>query len=82
MVQSHDEPFALWRQWNHKGAYNVSRRDQLLARIEDWNLFHAFLIIDGCTEGKTRAPLEWWFEEVKGKIATSINHDLLTQLSI
>ena len=31
--------------------------------IQDWDLFNAFLIIDGCTEGKSRDPLRWWFAE-------------------
>jgi len=68
MVQYHDEPFALWRQQESKGKYNQERFDTLLANIGDWNLFLAFNIIDGCSEGKSREPLHWLFREVKGKV--------------
>jgi len=55
MVQYHDEPFALWRQFDAKGKYNQARFDALLSNIKDWNLFLAFNIIDGCTAGKDTA---------------------------
>lgn len=68
MVQYHDEPFALYRQSVSKGKYNQERFNALLQAIRDWNLFLAFNIIDGCTAGKSRAPLEWLFREVAGKV--------------
>jgi len=34
------------------------------------NLFLAFTIVDGCTEGKGREPLQWLFEQVAGKVAS------------
>jgi hypothetical protein len=68
MVQYHDEPFALWRQVETKGSCNQERFAALLRSIEDWNLFLAFNIIDGCTEGKGREPLRWLFEQVAGKV--------------
>jgi hypothetical protein len=68
MVQYHDEPFALWRQAQSKGKYNQERFAALLRNIKDWNLFLAFNIIDGCTEGKSREPLLWLFQEVGGKV--------------
>jgi hypothetical protein len=40
----------------------------LLSAIADWNLFLAFNIIDGCTPGKSRDSLRWWFGEVAGKV--------------
>lgn len=70
MVQFHDEPFALWRQVQSKGSYNQQRLAALLRSIQDWNLFLAFNIIDGCTEGKSREPLEWMFKEVEGKVTS------------
>src|SRR5262249_32463599 len=63
MVQYHDEPFALWRQFEAKGRCNQERFAALLSNIKDWNLFLAFCIIDGCTEGKSREPLAWFFGE-------------------
>lgn len=57
MVQYHDEPFALYRQFESKGKHNQDRFSALLKAIHDWNLFLAFCIIDGCTAGKSREPL-------------------------
>ncbi len=73
MVQFHDEPFALWRQVESKGKYNQERFAALLANIDDWNLFLAFNIIDGCTAGKSREPLMWLFSEVEGKVESSFS---------
>jgi hypothetical protein len=71
IVQYHDEPFALWRQVETKGSFNQERFAALLRSIKDWNLFLAFNIIDGCTEGKGREPLRWLFEQVAGKEKSS-----------
>lgn len=68
MVQYHDEPFAIYRQFEFKGKYNQDRFTLLLKAIRDWNLFLAFNIIDGCTAGKSRKPLHWLFGEVEGKV--------------
>lgn len=73
MVQYHDEPFALWRQFEAKGKYNQDRFAALLKSIQDWNLFLAFNIIDGCTAGKSREPLVWLFKEVTGKVESSFS---------
>lgn len=73
MVQSHDEPFALWRQFEARGKYNQDRFAALLRSIKDWNLFLAFNVIDGCTEGKSREPLVWLFKEVSGKVESSFS---------
>jgi hypothetical protein len=71
MVQYHDEPFALWRQVETKGSYSQERLATLFRGIKDWNLFSAFNIIDGCTEGKSREPLRWLFEQVAGKVKSN-----------
>jgi hypothetical protein len=75
IVQYHDEPFALWRQFEAKGEYNQDRLVILLKNIADWNLFLAFNIIDGCTKGKGREPLRWFFKEVNGKVVSSFTAD-------
>ena len=67
-VQFHDEPFALWRQFVANGKPNPERMTALLASIRDWDLFLAFLIVDGCTEGKSREPLRWFFQQVAGRV--------------
>jgi hypothetical protein len=68
MVQYHDEPFALFRQFESKGKYNLERFNALLKAVNDWNLFLAFNIVDGCTAGKSREPLYWLFRETAGKV--------------
>jgi hypothetical protein len=70
MVQYHDEPFALWRQCASKGNVNNERLSTLLTTIQDWNLFLAFCIIDGCTDAKEREPLRWLFRRLGGKVET------------
>src|SRR5262245_26292906 len=78
MMQYHDEPFALWRQVESKGKYDSARLAALLGRIKDWNLFLAFLIIDGCTEGKNREKHRWLFREISGKVeSASTEKDIL-----
>jgi hypothetical protein len=71
MVQFHDEPFALWRQIQARGTCDPERLAALIRTIKDWNLFLAFAIIDGCTEGKSREPLRWLFGVVEGKVESS-----------
>jgi hypothetical protein len=68
MVQYHDEPFALFRQFETKGKCNQDRFSALLKSISDWDVFLAFNIIDGCTGGKSREPLRWFFGELAGKV--------------
>jgi hypothetical protein len=71
MVQYHDEPFALWRQFKFKGRCNEERLTTLLTSIRDWNLFLAFNIVDGCTEGKQRDPLRWLFRQVAQRVEST-----------
>jgi hypothetical protein len=68
MVQNHDEPFALYRRYLAKGRFAQDRFQSLLKNIHDWKVFVAFLIIDGCTAGKSRAPLQWFFAQLAGQI--------------
>ena len=71
MVQLHDEPYALWRQLQHS-KLNHARLDALFATIRDWDLFLAFLIVDGCTAGKGREPLHWFFGEAAGRVGSRV----------
>ena len=68
MVQFHDEPYALWRQMHYGHRMNQARFDALLSAIHDWDLFLAFLIVDGSTAGKGREPLRWFLGEVAGRV--------------
>jgi hypothetical protein len=60
MVQYHDEPYALWLQQTRRGTYNEQRMSALEGNIKDWNVFVAFLLVDGATAGKSREPLRWF----------------------
>ncbi len=72
MTQLHDEPFALWNQRRSRGSYNRERFRRLLDSVRDWELFARFLIVDGCTEGKSREPLRWFLREIAGKVDITI----------
>ena len=71
MVQLHDEPYALWQQVRSKGHCNPQRLESLFSAIQDWNLFVAFLLVDGCTAGKGRQPLLWFLPELNRRIPTT-----------
>jgi len=71
MIQFHDVNYSLWRQFHSTGSYDVQRLHGLLETIQDWNLFLMFLILDGSTNGKERAKLIWFIQEV-GKYKDTI----------
>jgi len=79
MVQHHDVPFSLYRQGQSSGTFDQERFESLLNTINDWNLFLAFSIIDGCTKGKSRDKLHWLFREVQGKVNSKFTEaDIIT----
>jgi hypothetical protein len=75
MVQLHDEPYALWKQQQHRVSFDAARLQRLLDAIGDWNLFSAFLLIDGCTAGKDRGSLQWFFADVAGRVESTFGAD-------
>lgn len=68
IVQNHDEPYALWRRYQDRGACHEDRLSRLLTAVQDWNLFCAFLLIDGCTPGKCRECLTWFFDQIAERV--------------
>jgi hypothetical protein len=68
MVQYHDEPFALWRQQLDRITYDRHRFERMVQAIGDWDLLIAFLLIDGCTAGKDRGPLQWLLVELGDRL--------------
>ena len=72
IVQYHDLPYSLWLQAQHNGAVNEARLSALLDNVADWNLFLMFSIIDGCTDGKNRDPLAWFFGQLAGRVEASV----------
>ncbi len=79
MIQFHDENYALWQQFERQGAYDRERFDRLLQAIRDWDLFLAFLILDGSTAGKDRSKLAWFIREVKQHVTTHVDESWLVQ---
>jgi hypothetical protein len=75
VVQFHDEPLALYRQGGGGRRIDADRFDALLRNVRDWDLFLAFVIIDGCTRGKGREPLRWLFEQVHGRVESKFTRD-------
>ena len=72
VVQFHDEPFALWKKHRYGGDY-TDRLRRLLDLTEDWDLFLAFLIVDGCTAGKSTEPMEWFFEQIVDRVESRVD---------
>jgi hypothetical protein len=68
IVQCHDEPYALYIQFEIKHKPNQERFERLLHAIQDWDLFLAFNIIDNSTAGKSPKPLHWFFRRIVGQI--------------
>jgi hypothetical protein len=73
-VQYHDEPQALFRRLEAKGQVDQARLDRLIARIKDWDLFLAFLIMDSCTPGKSRDEVKWFFTVIPPGSKVTIEH--------
>jgi hypothetical protein len=73
IAQYHDEPYALWRQFQNSGAYRLERFEHLLRSVTDWDLFRLFLLIDGTTDGKSEEPLTWFLNEVDGKVPSALD---------
>lgn len=74
-VQLHDEPYALWKKFVARGGLDEQRFEALLRAIGDWDLFLAFLIVDGCTAGKRRDPLHWFFAQLVGHVESRVTAD-------
>jgi hypothetical protein len=70
MTQFHDEPYALWRQSRDRGVCDRERFETLLRNIRNWHAFVAFLLADGCNEGKGREPLLWLLAQLEGRVET------------
>jgi hypothetical protein len=65
IVQYHDEPFALFQRKTRGRGLDRERLKRLLSTIHEWDLYVAFLIIDGGTAGKSGEQLHWFFRELK-----------------
>jgi hypothetical protein len=73
MLQYHDESYAIFRKLTRDGAYDSQRLLELLVKIRDWDLFLAFIVIDGCTLGKSPTPVEWIIHKASGLVETRVD---------
>jgi hypothetical protein len=83
MVQYHDEPYAPFlRARRGAGPPDPARWAALKQRIRDWDLFLAFVLIDGSTAGKGQQPLIWLFTQLEHDgIATRFGLDDVAALA-
>ena len=47
--------------------------EDMVDLVEEWELFLAFLIVDGCTDGKSTEPLDWFFAEVNERVESRVD---------
>lgn len=80
MVQFHDEPFAVWRQFRHQEKLNHPRLNALIETIEDWDLFLMFQLVDGLTTGKEANHLVWFIDLVRSRLTTTVDSSLIEMI--
>jgi len=78
MIQFHDENYALWKQFESTGSYDVQRFETLLQTIQNWDLFLMFLVIDGNVQGKDPRKTGWFINEVRKYKRTVVDESWLT----
>jgi hypothetical protein len=64
-IELHDRPYGIWRKMHHTGRLDRKRLDDMLARLQDPDLFLRFVELDGSTEGKRPEPIRWFKEELR-----------------
>lgn len=80
MVQYHDEGYALWKAQRRHGRADEPRLRSLLGRIQDWNLFLALCVLDGCTGSKDRTSLRWFLNGVGQRIPVRVTPEWVDEL--
>jgi hypothetical protein len=63
-IELHDRPYAIWRRTRRGSDRERRAVDGLVDRLPDPSLFMRFVELDGSTEGKDPAPIEWLREEL------------------
>lgn len=79
IVQYHDEPFALWRQFKARHHFNQDRLEALFEKIKDWPLFLTFVLVDNATQGKSREPVRWFFELIAEHVTPPFSGEALAE---
>jgi len=82
MVQWHDEAYALFLKARGRALPDEKRWDALKRAIGNWDVFLAFLLIDGSTKGKSREPLTWTIVQLqRDGISTRFGFDDVAALA-
>lgn len=68
MIQYHDEGYALWKQVESRGFYNIPRFQKVVRLIWDVELYLLFTIIDGFTASKETDKIRWYILEVEKEV--------------
>ena len=66
-LELHDRPYAIWRRTRRGSARERRALDELVRRIADFPLFMRFVELDGSTEGKNPAPIDWLRDELRSR---------------
>ncbi len=72
-IQYHDLNYVLWKEYLRTGSYDKVAFQTLLDKIQNWDLFLMFIIVDGCTEDKEPAKLNWFIDEVRKHKRTKVD---------
>jgi hypothetical protein len=66
-IELHDRPYSIWRRLDRTGSLDQRAWDEMMARIEDRELFLLFIELDGSTEGKNPEPIRWFREKLRSR---------------
>lgn len=64
-IELHDAPYAIWKRVRRGETDGRRALARLIARIPDRDLFTRFVELDGSTDGKDPAPIEWFKRELR-----------------
>ncbi|HEX2070089.1 MAG TPA: hypothetical protein VHF90_00380 [Thermoleophilaceae bacterium] len=63
-IELHDRPYGIWRRMRRTGKLDDRAFRDMLERVPDRALFLRFVELDGSTEGKDPAPIDWFRAEL------------------
>lgn len=64
-LELHDRPYLLWRRMKRTSESPDRALTSMLRRIPDIDLFLRFVELDGSTDGKNPAPIDWFRDELR-----------------
>ena len=66
-IELHDRPYSIWKRVQRTGDPEDAAVTELVGRLPDLPLFMCFVELDGSTEGKEPAPLDWFRDELRAR---------------